>query len=322
MTDANVEIVTRNDVVVVEIASGAGDTVLLTVPDGSGGTGPQGEPGPEGPQGPAGPTGPQGDQGEPGPAGPEGPAGIQGPQGPEGPQGDVGPAGPQGEAGVDGPTGPAGPAGPTGQTGPEGPAGATGATGPAGAAGQGVPTGGNAGQVLQKVDGSDFNTEWATVSGGAGTTYSFVKRSSTSTAVANPRLTIPLNSAVESFGSDVLWNSTNNTRLTAATDGIYRLGAAVTCESESQRAQAVLEYRKNGVRSGLFRGSAYIRNTGTAWDYWVLEFAGEPLELVAGDYLELDLVRTSGAGTSYGTGASGTVRLRGQSTLVWMERVA
>lgn len=34
--------------------------------------------------------------------------------------------------------------------------------GAAGAAGQGVPTGGTAGQVLRKIDGTDYNTEWAT----------------------------------------------------------------------------------------------------------------------------------------------------------------
>ena len=34
--------------------------------------------------------------------------------------------------------------------------------GAAGAAGQGVPTGGTTGQVLRKIDGTDYNTEWAT----------------------------------------------------------------------------------------------------------------------------------------------------------------
>ena len=38
--------------------------------------------------------------------------------------------------------------------------GATGATGPAG---PGVPTGGSAGQVLAKVDGTDYNTQWQSV---------------------------------------------------------------------------------------------------------------------------------------------------------------
>ena len=40
-----------------------------------------------------------------------------------------------------------------------------GATGAAGADGEGVPTGGTTGQILAKVDGADFNTEWITASG-------------------------------------------------------------------------------------------------------------------------------------------------------------
>lgn len=53
--------------------------------------------------------------------------------------------------------GPAGPTGPTGATGSQGPAGATGATG---ATGPGVPTGGTARQILRKIDGTNFNTEF------------------------------------------------------------------------------------------------------------------------------------------------------------------
>lgn len=52
-------------------------------------------------------------------------------------------------------------------TGPAGPTGDTGATGPAG---QGVPTGGTTGQVLAKVDGTNYNTEWVDQTGGAGVT--------------------------------------------------------------------------------------------------------------------------------------------------------
>lgn len=50
------------------------------------------------------------------------------------------------------------------------PAGATGATG---ATGAGVPAGGSAGQVLEKIDGTDYNTQWATPTGGSGTDLTF-----------------------------------------------------------------------------------------------------------------------------------------------------
>lgn len=55
-----------------------------------------------------------------------------------------------------------------GAQGPAGPTGATGATGPAGPAGQGVPTGGTADQVLAKINGDDYNTQWVTAGSGSG----------------------------------------------------------------------------------------------------------------------------------------------------------
>lgn len=159
-------------------------------------------------------------------------------------------------------------------------------------------------------------------SGGGGGVYSFEKRSSVSTGTAGPRITIPWDTAGESFGSDVSWDGANSTRFTAESDGVYKLAAAITYRSTTQRAQAVVEVRKNGTLTGVFRGSSYIRNSGSSWDYWIIEMSGEPFNLVAGDYLEIDLVRTSGAGGSYTTGGTGTITLSGPNSLAWMERVA
>lgn len=86
----------------------------------------------------------------------KGAAGAQGPQGEPGPQGLTGLTGPEGPAG---PTGPAGAdstvPGPQGDVGPQGPA------------GPGVPIGGTAGQVLAKIDGTNYNTQWITVASGS-----------------------------------------------------------------------------------------------------------------------------------------------------------
>ena len=63
--------------------------------------------------------------------------------------------------------------GQNGTNGTNGNDGAPGAQGPAGndgAPGQGVPTGGTVGQILAKVDGTDYNTEWVTQTGGSGAT--------------------------------------------------------------------------------------------------------------------------------------------------------
>ncbi|MFO9431362.1 DUF1566 domain-containing protein, partial [Legionella pneumophila serogroup 1] len=149
--------------------------------------GPQGLPGPKGDKGEAGPQGlpgPKGDRGEAGPQGlpgPKGDKGEAGPQGLPGPKGDRGEAGPQGlpgpkgdrgeagSQGLPGPKGDKGEAGPQGLPGPKGDKGETGAVGPqgmpgpkgeAGDDGQGVPAGGETGQVLAKSNDLDFNTMW------------------------------------------------------------------------------------------------------------------------------------------------------------------
>lgn len=41
--------------------------------------------------------------------------------------------------------------------------GAPGPAGPTGPAGPGVPIGGSAGQVLAKIDGTNYNTQWVTI---------------------------------------------------------------------------------------------------------------------------------------------------------------
>jgi len=94
---------------------------------------------------------------------PRGDKGEQGDQGPQGIQGIQGPQGIQGEKGDKGNTGDQGPKGDTGATGPKGDKGDTGATG------AGVATGGSAGQVLAKIDGTNYNTEWIDVTSGGGT---------------------------------------------------------------------------------------------------------------------------------------------------------
>lgn len=132
-------------------------------------SGPQGQPGPKGDKGNAGPQGDRGEAGPQGLPGPQGERGEAGPQGLPGPQGDRGEAGPQGlpgpqgnrgEAGPQGLPGPKGDTGPRGETGAVGPQGIPGPKGETGADGQGVPTGGEVGQVLAKSNDLDFNTIW------------------------------------------------------------------------------------------------------------------------------------------------------------------
>jgi hypothetical protein len=73
--------------------------------------------------------------------------------------------GPKNRKGDKGETGDRGPKGPKGDVGENGKDGIRGPSGLRGNDGIGVPTGGTAGQVLSKINGDDYNTEWADVAG-------------------------------------------------------------------------------------------------------------------------------------------------------------
>lgn len=181
----------------------------------TGATGTNGTIGVNGSTGPTGPTGLSGSSGSLGATGPTGATGITGTAG------TIGATGPTGATGatstVEGPTGPTGLTGATGPTGATGTTGATGATGPTGAtgstgaSGQGVPTGGSSGQILSKIDGTNYNTQWINAGGGAANplldTYLF----STSTAMDNPGTgNFRLNNSTGSSVTQVAFADTSN----------------------------------------------------------------------------------------------------------------
>lgn len=113
-------------------------------------------PGPQGAQGESGPPGgPQGAQGYQGESGPPG-----GPQGPQGEQGFQGELGPRGLQGYQGESGAQGDPGIQGSQGYQGDFGLQGLQGVQGAIGQGIPIGGNQGQVLVKISDNDYETGW------------------------------------------------------------------------------------------------------------------------------------------------------------------
>ncbi len=184
-------------------------------------TGQQGPQGPAGADGADGVDGVDGVDGSDGAQGPAGADGADGAQGPAGPQGATGATGPQGPTGATGPAGADGADGAQGPQGPAGAAGADGADGADGAAGQGVPTGGSANQVLAKVDGTDYNTQWVNQSGGGGSSLSTAvytgPTTSTVSATSATYVTVPVST---SYGTPASIYSNSN--------GVVTLGAAGT----------------------------------------------------------------------------------------------
>ena len=229
-------------------------------------TGPQGIQGEQGEQGVAGPVGPQGTQGEAGPAGLTGPQGIQGeqgvagPVGPQGTQGEAGPAGLtgpqgiQGEQGIAGPVGPQGEAGPQGIQGEQGIAGIEGPQGPQGEQGAsaynvalangfqgsqtdwlnslkgtGIPSGGTAGQILAKVDGTDHNTQWInSSSGGSAKLQLFAKSNSPQTIrpYAYGRYNLNFNQVASGQNTNA-WTSNNTYTIPQGEGGLYNINTAL-----------------------------------------------------------------------------------------------
>jgi hypothetical protein len=132
--------------------------------------------------------------------------------------------------------------------------GSTGATGAAGTNGQGVPVGGTANQVLAKIDGTDYNTNWVTLSVADGTTstaangfgFMGIPQNATTTgsytivagdagkhvyASATRTITIPANSALAlPVGTTLTFIAGSGATMTIAitTDTMYLAGPGTT----------------------------------------------------------------------------------------------
>lgn len=272
----------------------------------TGSQGPQGQPGvagpigPQGPQGEAGPTGPQGEQGLQGGAGPtglQGPIGFTGPQGPQGPQGEpglAGPTGPQGPQGEVGPVGPTGPQGEPGLAGPTGLQGPQGEAGPTGMAGAGVPTGGTAGQVLAKVDGTDYNTQWVnTSSGGVGAKLQLFAKSTNAQTIrpfAYNRYTFNFNQVVAGESTSA-WTSSNTYTIPQGEGGLYNINFTLVETDYGGFTNPVIIFPEIQVTSG--GNVSYYYGTGGSGSV-LLQGNGTDLTTIGAPGVPRSYVRSSG----------------------------
>lgn len=176
---------------------------------------------------------------------------LKGERGPQGPAGATGATGPAGATGATGPQGPEGPKGDTGATGATGPAGPKGDPGPAG---HGVPAGGIAGQVLTKVDETDYNAEWKDpTGGGASGIMSFGGKSG---SIYEPRLQENLNKVSEDFSKNINESASINYRIggvkvndTLNINGVINIPAGTLLETTRDYYIGGNEYIKSDVES-------------------------------------------------------------------------
>ena len=236
----------------------------------------QGETGPQGPiglTGPAGEQGIQGERGEQGLIGLTGPAGEQGLQGETGEQGPIGLTGPAGEQGIQGETGEQGPIGLTGpageqgiqgERGEQGPIGLTGPAGTQGVQGNGVPQGGTTGQILTKVDGSNYNTQWTTpiMNGGGGASLELFATSTipqTNRPFAYSRHTFVFNTVVTGVSASA-WTANNTFTVPTGKGGLYNISLSMVETDYGSFSVPVVVFPEVHVISGS--NTQYYYGTG------------------------------------------------------------
>lgn len=146
------------------------------------------------------------------------------------------------------------------------------------------------------------------------------KRTSTSTDVfTGTQLIVPWQTGLI-LSPNIIYNGANNTRLTVDSDGIYQIGANIAVRSTDQRAQFAAAILINGLPATGFRSSSYIRNAGVSWDYWVMEIANEPFDLLKGDYIEIQIGQVGGVAWNYG--GSAACAIRGQDSRIFVQKLA
>ena len=109
-------------------------------------------------------------------------------------------------------------------------------------------------------------------------------------------LVVPWNIETEKDTGFSHSNTTNTTRAIVDNDGTYLIqGRLRIFNSVNQRAQPIVNIKKNGSILRAALDSSYIRNASGASDYWTLNFTYEPVKLNAMDFIEVELALDVGS---------------------------
>jgi hypothetical protein len=175
------------------------------------------------------------------------------------------------------------------------------------------PVGGSAGQVLTKIDGTNYNWSWATPSSG-GFTQRCKLRRTTNFSVPNATPTIPTftgANSVEVFDPTNMHDpSTNPSRITIATAGLYLAGFDAAWEADSGGDYRMVEILKNGT---TIQTREKDKEIGGPDD--TVHSSVTLMSLAAADYLELRAEHDQG-------GAWNILALADYSLTFWVHRIA
>ncbi len=123
-----------------------------------------------------------------------------------------------------------------------------GATGTNGTNGQGVPTGGTTGQVLSKINATDFNTQWTTPSaGGSGAQVALIATKTSGSQVlgqadgTNTGSLITFNNQVTSNATLGSYNTGTST-FTVSQDGVYYIQASTRTPDAPTSSQTTNQF--------------------------------------------------------------------------------
>lgn len=178
--------------------------------------------------------------------------------------------GPQGQQGIQGDTGSQGIQGVKGDTGSQGIQGVKGDTGNTGPAGPGVPTGGTAGQILSKIDGTDYATQWiaAPSGGGGGGGLTLVSEDTGSSTVKSTGRIV-----VDRTAGFTVPTAFNQSGLVVAGDG-YESDVLVHGNANDETASSLIFSKARGsiasptqVTNGTYVGQILWRSFATGGSY-------------------------------------------------------
>lgn len=128
-----------------------------------------------------------------------------------------------------------------------------------GSAGQGVPTGGTTGQVLSKIDGTNYNTQWVTPSAGGATVLVNANSTVAQTFPIGGNMVIPdvatcFNNVITNIGT--AYNAATGI-FTAPTDGLYSISIQVVSTTNVLSLCPMIDINNDFTGAGGFENDFF-----------------------------------------------------------------